>query len=143
MVRSARRCSTRPTSGIARSQPDDLRGGDVAFNADVVRRVLAGERGPVRDAVLLNAAAAIAAYDARDRQRHRAADRRLGERAEAIDSGAAKAKLDAWVAAVALSLSRPRIARACCPARRSVAEFAAGDYSSAPRENAASRSWVE
>ncbi len=65
VARSARESSTRPTSASARSQPDDLRGGDV----DVQRRRRAprrsqGERGPVRDAVLLNAASAIAAYDA-------------------------------------------------------------------------------
>src|SRR5690606_33508514 len=47
--------------GVPRSAPGDLRGGDAAFNAEVARRVFAGERGPVRDAVVLNAGAAIAA----------------------------------------------------------------------------------
>lgn len=47
--------------GIARAKPDDLRGGDAAHNADVVRAVLGGEPGPVRDTVALNAAAALAA----------------------------------------------------------------------------------
>ena len=46
--------------GIARATLADLRGGDAAHNAGVVRAVLSGERGPVRDIVLLNAAAAIA-----------------------------------------------------------------------------------
>src|SRR6185312_13223630 len=41
--------------GLARSKDGDLRGGDAAFNADVARRVFAGETGPVRDAVLVNA----------------------------------------------------------------------------------------
>lgn len=45
--------------GLARSRPGDLAGGDRAVNAAVVRRVLAGERGPARDVVLLNAAAAL------------------------------------------------------------------------------------
>src|ERR1700760_1696597 len=47
--------------GLARSTLADLRGGDPAHNASVVRSVLAGEPGPVRDIVLLNAAAALAA----------------------------------------------------------------------------------
>ncbi|HET6213993.1 MAG TPA: anthranilate phosphoribosyltransferase, partial [Micromonosporaceae bacterium] len=38
--------------GVPRSKPGDLRGADAAYNADVARRVLAGEPGPVRDAVL-------------------------------------------------------------------------------------------
>ncbi len=47
--------------GLRRSQPGDLRGGDAAHNAAVVRSVLAGQPGPVLDIVLLNAAAALAA----------------------------------------------------------------------------------
>ena len=42
----ASRRSTRRTSGSRRSAPDDLRGGDAAFNADVARRLLAGRAGP-------------------------------------------------------------------------------------------------
>ena len=90
--------------GIARSQPDDLRGGDVAFNVDVVRRLLAGEQGPVRDAVLLNAAAGIAAYDTPEAAGGTPVDRMrpaLSRAAEAVDSGAAGRNLDAWLAAVA------------------------------------------
>jgi len=49
--------------GLPRALVDDLRGGDATRNADVVRAVLAGEPGPVRDIVLLNAAAAIAASE--------------------------------------------------------------------------------
>src|SRR3954469_8244951 len=49
--------------GLPRSQPADLRGDNATFNADVARRLFAGEPGPVRDAVVLKAAAAIAAHD--------------------------------------------------------------------------------
>jgi anthranilate phosphoribosyltransferase len=44
---------------IAYADPDELRGGDAAHNADRVRAILGGERGPQRDFVLLNAAAAL------------------------------------------------------------------------------------
>jgi anthranilate phosphoribosyltransferase len=47
--------------GIRRCEPEDLRGGDPTENADSIRRVLAGENGAQSDAILLNAAAAIAA----------------------------------------------------------------------------------
>ena len=49
--------------GVAPATREDLRGGDAAVNAAVFRRVLAGERGPVRDAVLVNAAGALVAFD--------------------------------------------------------------------------------
>lgn len=85
--------------GIARGTTEALRGGDAAHNADVVRRVLAGEPGPVRDAVLLNAAAALAVYDAPDAEPAAALPAALARATEAIDSGAAAAALDRWVAA--------------------------------------------
>ncbi|GIF04530.1 anthranilate phosphoribosyltransferase [Actinoplanes siamensis] len=85
--------------GLPRSEPADLRGGDVAFNADVAHRVFAGETGPVRDAVLVNAAAAFAARsgfpgDFRDTMRAGVA-----RAAEAIDSGATTALLRRWITA--------------------------------------------
>ena len=87
--------------GIPLGTAEGLRGGDVGFNAEVVRELLDGKRGPVRDAVLLNAGAALAVYA--DEPGDYPARIRAGiEKAtEAIDSGAAKAKLDAWVAASA------------------------------------------
>jgi anthranilate phosphoribosyltransferase len=88
-----------PTAlGIARARPEDLRGGDVAHNAEVVRRTLAGEKGPVRDAVLLNAAAGLAVYDDPSASVDAALPSALERAAEAIESGAAADLLDRWVA---------------------------------------------
>ncbi len=91
--------------GIARASIDDLRGGDAAHNAAIARGVFAGDAGPVRDIVLLNAAAGLIAWqlahDAEQQQRdirERFAET-LPVATEAIDSGAATAKLDAWIAA--------------------------------------------
>ena len=84
--------------GIRPATVEELRGGDAQANAAVVRDVLAGVAGPVRDAVLLNAAAGLVAYDLdatgplTDRMRLA-----LGRAAESIDSGAAAAVLDKWV----------------------------------------------
>jgi anthranilate phosphoribosyltransferase len=83
--------------GLATPEPGALRGGDPAVNADVFRRVLAGERGPVRDAVLLNAAAALAAFDERAQRLHDALATGIVRAAEAIDDGRAAALLDRWV----------------------------------------------
>jgi len=55
--------------------------------------------GPVRDAVLLNAAAAIAAFDSVVSSAHAAIEHGLPFAVEAIDSGAASKLLDAWIAA--------------------------------------------
>lgn len=91
--------------GIARSAIDDLLGKDPAHNAGVIRSVLAGDAGPVRDVVLLNAAAGLVAWDLKndpENLRVPIVDRlrdQLAIAANAIDSGAASAKLDAWVAA--------------------------------------------
>ncbi|MEO7017125.1 MAG: anthranilate phosphoribosyltransferase [Leifsonia sp.] len=91
--------------GIPRADIDDLLGKDAAYNASVVRAVLAGQEGPVRDIVLLNAAAGLVSYElASDPSRVQEAilDRfrsTMAIAAEAIDSGAAAAKLDEWVAA--------------------------------------------
>jgi anthranilate phosphoribosyltransferase len=77
-----------------------LRGADAAYNADVARRLLAGEHGPVRDAVLLNSAAALTALAPKD---GRTLEERIAEgllrAAESIDSGAAASTLERWVTA--------------------------------------------
>lgn len=84
--------------GLRRTPATELRGGDAAHNAGVAREVLAGAFGPVRDAVLLNAAAALVAYDGPTAEpvaeQLRAA---LPRAAEAVDSGAAAAVLAAWI----------------------------------------------
>ena len=92
----ARRGRPRP----APVQPGDLRGGDAAFNADVARRVFAGETGPVRDAVLVNAAAGAGRPGRAGRRRPaRPLRADIDRAASAIDSGAATELLDRWVAA--------------------------------------------
>ncbi|MFF0673337.1 anthranilate phosphoribosyltransferase [Streptomyces tendae] len=84
--------------GIELVPVEALRGADASYNADVARRLLAGETGPVRDAVLLNSAAALVALHPGEEPL--AAQLRAGmdRAAEAIDSGAAKGVLDRWVA---------------------------------------------
>jgi anthranilate phosphoribosyltransferase len=85
--------------GIPRAGASDLRGGEVSVNADVARRVLAGEQGPVRDAVLVNAAAALVAYDGVPAASALtdALGKAMERAAAAVDSGAAAAALDRWV----------------------------------------------
>jgi len=91
--------------GIPRASIDDVVGGEPADNAAAIRAVLAGERGPVRDIVLLNAAAGLAAYDLWKHPEDRFVplrERLAGTLAIAegvVDSGAAARKLDDWVAA--------------------------------------------
>ncbi|MDO3396138.1 anthranilate phosphoribosyltransferase [Nocardioides sp. SOB44] len=83
--------------GLAPATTDDLRGGDAAHNADVVRRVLAGERGPVREAVLLNAGAALAVHDEPAADPLPALAAGIERAARAVDSGAAASTLQRWV----------------------------------------------
>jgi anthranilate phosphoribosyltransferase len=84
--------------GLAQAPPDALLGGDASENAAVVRSVLAGDHGPVRDAVLLNAAAGIAAFDADLDDLEAGLGRGLLAAADAIDSGAVAELLRRWVA---------------------------------------------
>ena len=79
--------------GLSAAPPEALQGGDPAENAGLLRAVLAGERGPRRDAVLLNAAAAI--WVAGGASTLAAAAELAAER---IDSGAAARLVEAYVA---------------------------------------------
>ena len=85
------RCPRMPACRATRSSA--IRGGDPAHNALALRRLLGGETGAYRDAVLLNAAAALVLAGT-------ASDLRAGaaQAAEAIDSGAANDLLDRWIA---------------------------------------------
>ena len=83
--------------GVAPATTEDLRGGDAAHNADVIRRSMAGERGPVRDAVVLNAGAALAVYDDPAGEPMTALATGMAKAAAALDSGAALATLERWV----------------------------------------------
>jgi anthranilate phosphoribosyltransferase len=79
--------------GIERCAPEELGGGDPAENAATIRRIFSGADGGKRDAVLLNAAGAIAAGGlARD------LGEGVGLAREAIDSGAAGERLEALIA---------------------------------------------
>lgn len=83
--------------GLARSRPGDLRGADAAYNAWVARRVLAGEKGPVRDAVLLNSGAALAAQAGFGDDLHGVLRAGIDRAERVLDSGAATVLLDRWV----------------------------------------------
>lgn len=82
-------------AGLPSCSVEAIRGGDPSHNADALRRLLLGEEGPYRDAVLLNAAGALITAG-------EVTDWRSGveEAAEAIDKGLAKALLDCWIAAL-------------------------------------------
>ena len=85
--------------GLGGGTVEGLRGRDAAYNAAVVRRLVEGEPGQVRDAVVLNAGAALAVHAAEGAP-SRTGSRAGIERAQhSLDSGAALATLDRWVAA--------------------------------------------
>jgi anthranilate phosphoribosyltransferase len=91
--------------GFAYSSIDDIRGGTPDENAALARTVLAGEKNAARDIILLNSAAGLVAHrlSKNPAERDRSFVERMAEAvevsAQSIDSGAASAKLDAWVAA--------------------------------------------
>jgi anthranilate phosphoribosyltransferase len=80
-------------AGLPRARAEDLKGADAETNADALRALLDGVRGPYRDIVLLNSAAALVVAE-------RARDLREGvaRAVEAIDGGAAKAALARLIA---------------------------------------------
>ncbi|USU12883.1 anthranilate phosphoribosyltransferase [Sphingomonadaceae bacterium OTU29THOMA1] len=80
-------------AGLPRHPLAAIRGGDPAYNAAALRRLLAGEQGAYRDAVLLNAAAALVVAG-------RGASLVAGAQmaAHVLDDGSAGALLDRWIA---------------------------------------------
>ncbi len=76
--------------GLAPATPEDLAGGDAAVNADIARRIFAGEPGPKRDIVVLNAAAGLVAAGIVDEL-----EAGIESAAAAIDDGRAAAKVEA------------------------------------------------
>jgi anthranilate phosphoribosyltransferase len=79
--------------GLARARIEDLQGGDAAASAAIVRAILSGDKGPKRDVVVLNAAAALELAGRVD-----SVPEGLVLAAETIDSGAAEATLATWAA---------------------------------------------
>ena len=82
-------------AGLMPHPLDGLRGGDAAFNARALRKVLLGEPGAYRDAVLLNSAAALIVAGQVDDWFEG-----VEEAAEALDRGLANALLDCWIETV-------------------------------------------
>jgi anthranilate phosphoribosyltransferase len=74
--------------GITPASLDDVRGGDAATNASIIRSVLDGDEGPRRDVVLLNSAAVLVAAD-----RVASLQEGIGVATSSIDSGAARTSL--------------------------------------------------
>jgi len=86
--------------GVPRASLPDLVGGDPVANAHAVRELVAGQPGPIRDIVVLNAAAALVAYGKPVSARlEEDFATELDRAREAIDSGAARTKLKEWIEA--------------------------------------------
>ncbi|MBF6671725.1 anthranilate phosphoribosyltransferase [Glutamicibacter halophytocola] len=83
--------------GIARASIEQLRGGDALHNAEVVKEIVSGAQGPIRDAVVLNAAAGMVAYEPTNEgsfeERMAIA---VAKASASIDSGAARSVLATW-----------------------------------------------
>ena len=80
-------------AGLPLARLDDLRGGDAAANAAALLALLGGERGPYRDIVLLNSAAALVIAE-----KASSLTSGVGLAASALDSGRARRVLDRVVA---------------------------------------------
>ena len=84
--------------GLSNAPISALVGGDATENARITKAIFNGERGAPRDAVLLNAAAAIAAFDGEtDRTIQERISTSLIKASAAVDSGAASQLLDKWI----------------------------------------------
>ena len=79
--------------GLKPASAEDLKGGDAEESAAIARAILAGEQGPRRDVVLLNAAAALEVAGAAG-----SLAEGVAAAARSIDTGAAAATLERWVA---------------------------------------------
>ncbi|MBB1050113.1 anthranilate phosphoribosyltransferase [Dietzia sp. CW19] len=86
--------------GMSTCAIEELRGGDGQHNAGVARDLLAGKKGPVRDAVLLNSAAALVAFDGLEPGADlvTAMTSAVDRAARAVDDGEAAGLLDRWAA---------------------------------------------
>ncbi len=83
--------------GLTNAPIEALVGGDSKENARITKAIFSGEKGAPRDAVLLNAAAAIAAFDGeKDLGIHERLNKSLEKGASAVDSGAAMSLLEKW-----------------------------------------------
>ncbi len=83
--------------GLSNAPISALVGGDASENARITKAIFGGERGAPRDAVLLNAAAAIAAFDGEtDRTIQERISTSLIKASAAVDSGAASQLLEKW-----------------------------------------------
>jgi anthranilate phosphoribosyltransferase len=78
--------------GVERTGLETLKGGDAELNAAIARGILAGEKGPRQNAVVINCAAALCAAGLVDSPAEGAARAR-----QALDSGAAETKLHEWI----------------------------------------------
>jgi anthranilate phosphoribosyltransferase len=83
--------------GFERGTPESLRGDTAEYNASVVRKLVAGERGAVRDAVILNTGAALAIHAAEPGTLEERLAAGVARAHEAVDSGNAQRVLDRWI----------------------------------------------
>jgi anthranilate phosphoribosyltransferase len=83
---------------IAPTKPEDLVGGDAALNATVLRALVSGEPGPIRETVALNAAGAIAAFRGLSEDLHADLASAMESATRVLDNGDAAELLERWAA---------------------------------------------